>query len=162
MVTMSAGGTRDWNHNNLFPEASTITSSLNFGTNLVTRGIFQLNAQVNANWVAADWLDGRDDAQHHRVRATGVQLEKAGAAGFSAGYADQRPDDSSERDAHQRYSDRAIWRQNFVDSAWRSEVQYFFGAGKLQPESESILNLDQRTTQLLVIWTATWGHKHTF
>jgi hypothetical protein len=38
---MSAGGTRDWNHNNLFAEESTITSSLSFGTNLVTRGFFQ-------------------------------------------------------------------------------------------------------------------------
>ena len=39
-----------------FPATDTITSSLNAGANLVTGGIFQLNAQANVNWVAADGL----------------------------------------------------------------------------------------------------------
>ena len=54
MVSLSAGGTRDWLRNNIQPTAGAITSSLQFGANVATKGFFQINTQANFNWVAAD------------------------------------------------------------------------------------------------------------
>jgi hypothetical protein len=54
MVSLSAGGTRDWLRNNIQPSAGAITSSLQFGANFATKGFFQINTQANFNWVAAD------------------------------------------------------------------------------------------------------------
>jgi hypothetical protein len=38
----------------------------------------------------------------------------------------------------------------------------FSAQGSYNQNRNAILSFDQRTTQLLVLWTATWGHKHTF
>ena len=54
MVSLNVGGTRDWLRNNIQPSAGAITSSISAGANLVTKGFFQCNAQVNVSWVAAD------------------------------------------------------------------------------------------------------------
>lgn len=57
-ASMTAGATRDWSRSNLTPNADTITSSVNAGINLATRGFFQLHAQFTANWVAANMQTG--------------------------------------------------------------------------------------------------------
>jgi hypothetical protein len=33
--------------------------------------------------------------------------------------------------------------------------------GNYNQNRDAIMSMDQRSTQLLVIWTVTWGHKHT-
>ncbi len=54
MVSLNAGGNRDWLRNNIQPSAGAITSSISLGANLVTESVFQCNVQANFNWVAAD------------------------------------------------------------------------------------------------------------
>ena len=34
--------------------------------------------------------------------------------------------------------------------------------GSYNQNKDTVIGLNQPTTQLLAIWTATWGHKHTF
>jgi hypothetical protein len=36
------------------------------------------------------------------------------------------------------------------------------GQGNYNQNHDAIMGVDQNSTQLLIIWTATWGHKHTF
>src|SRR5208337_168913 len=53
-TTLSIGGQRDWLNDMLFPVNSTITTSINAGANVVTKGHIQLNSQACVSWVAAD------------------------------------------------------------------------------------------------------------
>jgi len=161
-VTMSAGGTRDWNHNNLFPEASTITSSLSFGTNLVTHTFFQLNAQVNANWVAADGLTTgttRNITVYVQPAFTwkNPKLQVSPLVTLTKGRTILADGTLTANTLTGQYGGRISWT---LPGALKFST--FSAQGTYNQNRDTIMGLDQTTTQLLVIWTVTWGHKHTF
>jgi hypothetical protein len=159
---MSAGATRDWNHNNLFPVASTITSSLNVGTNLVTRGIFQLNSQVNANWVAAAGLTvgtTRNVTVYVQPAFNWKKpaLQVSPLITLTKGRTILANGMLTSDTLTGQYGGRISWTLPGV-----LKFSTFSAQGSYNQNRNAILSFDQRTTQLLVLWTATWGHKHTF
>lgn len=161
-VTMSAGATRDWNHNNLFPEASTITSSLDVGANLVTRGIFQLNSQVNANWVAADGLTvgtTRNVTVYVQPAFNWKKpaLQVSPLVTLTKGRTILANGTLTSDTLTGQYGGRIAWTLPGVLKFSTLSAQ-----GNYNQNRNNIMSIDQRTTQLLVLWTATWGHKHTF
>jgi hypothetical protein len=161
-VTMSAGGTRDWNHNNLFPEASTITSSLTFGTNLVTKTFFQLNGQVNANWVAADGLTTgttRNITVYVQPAFNWKKpaLQVSPLVTLTKGRTILADGTLTGNTLTAQYGGRISWT---LPGALKWST--FSAQGNFNQNRDTIMNMDQRSTQLLAIWTATWGHKHTF
>jgi hypothetical protein len=161
-VTMSAGGTRDWNHNSLFPEASTITSSLTFGTNLVTKKFFQLNGQVNANWVAADGLTTgttRNITVYVQPAFTWKKpaLQVSPLITLTKGRTILADGTLTSDALTGQYGGRISWTLPGVMKFSTLSAQ-----GNYNQNRDTIMSIDQRTTQLLVLWTATWGHKHTF
>jgi hypothetical protein len=161
-VTMSAGGTRDWNHNNLFPDANTITSSLTFGTNLVTRGFFQLNSQVNANWVAADGLTvgtTRNVTVYVQPAFTWKKpaLQVSPLVTLTKGRTILANGTLTSDTLTGQYGGRISWTPPGA-----MKFNTFSAQGSYNQNQNTIMSIDQRTTQLLVLWTATWGHKHTF
>jgi IPT/TIG domain len=161
-VTMSAGATRDWNHNHLFPVASTITSSLTFGTNLVTRGIFQLNSQVNANWVAAAGLTvgtTRNVTVYVQPAFNWKKpaLQVSPLITLTKGRTILANGMLTSDTLTGQYGGRISWTLPGVLKFSTLSAQ-----GNYNQNRNAILSFDQRTTQLLVLWTATWSHKHTF
>ncbi len=161
-VTMSAGGTRDWNHNNLFPEASTITSSLSFGTNLVTKTFFQLNGQVNANWVAADGVTtgtARNVTVYVQPAFTWKKpkLQVSPLLTLTKGRTILADGTLTSNTLTGQYGGRITWTPPGA-----LKFSTFSAQGNYNQNHDTIMGVDQNTTQLLVIWTATWGHKHTF
>jgi hypothetical protein len=161
-TTMSAGGTRDWNHNNLFSDESTITSSLTFGTNLVTKTIFQLNAQVNANWVAADGLTvgtTRNVTVYLQPAFTWKKpkLQVSPLVTVTKGRTLLADGTLTANTLTGQYGGRITWT---LPGALKFST--FSAQGNYNQNRDTVMGVDQRTTQLLVLWTATWGHKRTF
>ncbi len=160
-VTITGGATRDWSHNNLFPEASTITSSLTFGTNLVTKKFFQLNGQVNANWVAADGLTtgtARNITVYIQPAFTWKKpaLQISPLVTVTKGRTILANGTLTADTLTGQYGGRLSWTLPGV-----LKFNTFSAQGNYNQNRDGIMNIDQRSTQLLVIWTATWGHKHT-
>jgi hypothetical protein len=161
-VTMSAGATRDWNHNDLFPEASTITSSITFGTNMVTRKIFQLNGQVNANWVAADGLT-TGTTRNITIYVQPAFIWKKPALQISPlitvtkGRTILADGTLTSDTLTGQYGGRVTWTLPGV-----LKFNTFSAQGNYNQNRNTTMSIDQRSTQLLAIWTVTWGHKHTF
>jgi len=161
-VTLSGGGTRDWNRNNLFPMADTITSSLTFGTNWVTKGIFQLNSQFSANWVAADGLT-TGTTRNITVYIQPAFVWKKPALQISPllsimkGRTILANGSLTSDTLTGQYGARLSWTLPGV-----LKFSTLSGQGSYNQNRNNIMGFDQRSTQLLVLWTATWGHKHTF
>ena len=160
-VTITAGGTRDWNHNNLFPDASTITSSLTFGTNLVTRKFFQLNGQMNANWVAADGLTvgiTRNVTVYVQPAFTWKKpaLQVSPLVTVTKGRTMLANGTLTADTLTAQYGGRIAWTLPGV-----LRFNTLSAQGNYNQNRDAIMSMDQRSTQLLVIWTVTWGHKHT-
>ncbi len=161
-TTLTAGGTRDWNHNNQFPSADTITSSLNFGTNWVTKGFFQLNSQVSANWVAADGLTtGTTRNITLYVQPAFVwkkpALQVSPLLSIMKGRTILANGSLTSDTLTGQYGGRISWILPGV-----LKFSTFSAQGSYNQNRNNIMGFDQRSTQLLVLWTATWGHKHTF
>ncbi|MGA3264645.1 MAG: hypothetical protein ABSC47_11445, partial [Terracidiphilus sp.] len=161
-MTLSMGGQRDWLHDTLFPEYSTITSTLNAGGNLVTRGHFQLNSQASVNWVAADGLTVGDS------RSVSVNLQPAFVWKKPAVQLSPLVTVAQVRAAllsgtltndmlTGQYGGRFTWKLPGVMKFSTISAQ-----GSYNQNRNSVTGLDQPTAQLLALWTATWGHKHTF
>jgi hypothetical protein len=160
-ITVSAGGTRDWNHNTLFPEADTITSSLNFGANLMTRGFFQLNAQVNANWVAADGLTvgtTRNVTAYIQPAFNWKKpaLQISPLVTLTKGRTILADGTLTSDTLTGQYGGRISWT---LPGALKFST--FSAQGSYNQNRDRILSFDQKSTQLLVLWTANWGHKRT-
>jgi len=161
-VQMNAGATRDWSRNNYMTSADTITSSINVGANLATRGIFQLNAQGNVNWVAADGQTV-GTTRNYTVsvqpafvwKQQGVQLSPlvtmtAGRTVLTGGTA------TSDTYTGQ-YGGQLSWTM-----PGKLKFSTLSAQGSYNQNHDHVAMLDTDTTQLLVLWTLTWGHKHTF
>ncbi|MGB0043677.1 MAG: IPT/TIG domain-containing protein [Terriglobales bacterium] len=161
-VTMSAGGTRDWNRNNYFPTADTITSSLTLGTNWVTRGFFQLNSQFSANWVAADGLTTgttRNITVYLQPAFVWKKptLQVSPLISVMKGRTILANGSLTSDTLTGQYGGRVSWTLPGVLKFSTLSAQ-----GSYNQNQDNIMNFDHRNTQLLVLWTATWGHKRTF
>lgn len=161
-TTFTAGGTRDWNHNNLFPTADTITSSLNLGSNWMTKGFFQLNSQFSVNWVAADGLTtGTTRNITLYVQPAFVwknsTLNISPLLSIMKGRTILANGSLTSDTLTGQYGGRVSWTLPGV-----LKFSTFSAQGSYNQNRNNIMGFDQRSTQLLVLWTATWGHKHTF
>ena len=161
-VTMSVGGTRDWNRNNYFPTADTITSSLTLGTNWVTRGFFQLNSQFSANWVAADGLTtGTTRNITAYIQPAFIwkkpALQVSPLISVMKGRTILANGSLTSDTLTGQYGGRISWT---LPGALKFST--FSAQGSYNQNRNDILNMDQRSAQLMVLWTATWGHKKTF
>ncbi len=160
-VSMSGGATRDWNHNTLFPASDTITSSLNAGTNLVTGGVFQLNAQGNVNWVAADGLTvGTTRTMTVYVQPAFVwkkpAIQVTPLITVTKGRTLLSNGTFTSDTLTGQYGGRLSWTLPGV-----MKFNTLSAQGSYNQSQNNVTGINQPTTQLLVLWTATWGHKHT-
>lgn len=161
-VAMSFGGTRDWNRNNYFPAADTITSSLTLGTNWVTKNFFQLNAQFSANWVSANGLTtGTTRNITAFIQPAFIwkkpALQVSPLISVMKGRTILANGSLTSDTLTGQYGGRVSWTLPGV-----LKFSTFSAQGSYNQNQNSIVGFDQRTTQLLVLWTATWGHKRTF
>lgn len=160
-VTMSGGATRDWSHNTLFPASDTITSSVNGGTNLVTSGFFQLNGQVNVSWVAADGVTvGTTRTITVYVQPAFVWKKPAMQVSplitFTQGRTLLSNGMLTSDTLTGQYGGRFTWTlPGFM------KFNTLSAQGSYNQNQNNVMDIDQPSTQLLVLWTATWGHKRT-
>ena len=166
-VSLSVGGTRDWNRNNLFPSADTITSSLTFGTNLITRGFFQLNSQANANWVAADGLTvgtTRNITVYIQPAFSWKKsnLQLSPLITFTKGRTMLANGTLTSDTLTGQYGGRLSWTLPGVLKFSTFSLQGNYDQNRNDIMSMGQMAIDQRSTQLLVLWTATWGRRHAF
>jgi hypothetical protein len=161
-VSMNVGATRDWNRNNYMTSADTITSSINAGANLAAHGFFQLNAQGSVNWVAANGQTV-GTSRNYTVslqpafawKSTGLQVSPLvtltkGETVLTGGMA------TSDTFTGQ-YGGQLSWTMPH-----KLKFSTLTAQGSYNQNHDNIAMVEQNTTQLLVLWTLTWGHKHTF
>ena len=159
--TMSGGATRDWSHNTLFPATDTITSSLNAGTNLVTSGFFQLNAQANVNWVAANGLTvGTTRTVTVYVQPAFVwkrpAMQLSPLITMTQGRTLLSNGMLTSDTLTGQYGGRLTWTLFGV-----MKFNTLSAQGSYNQNRNNVMGINQPSTQLLVLWTATWGHKRT-
>ncbi|HEV2485307.1 MAG TPA: IPT/TIG domain-containing protein [Terracidiphilus sp.] len=162
IVSMNAGGTRDWSRNNYMPSADTITSSINVGATMAGPGFFQLNVQGSVNWVAADGLTigtSRNYTvnvqpafiwKHPGLQVSPLITVTKGQTVLTGGTA------TSDTFTGQ-YGGQLSWTM-----PGKMKFSTLTAQGSYNQNHDNIALMDQDTTQLLVLWTLTWGHKHTF
>lgn len=161
-ASMYAGATRDWSRNNYMTSADTITSSINVGANLTTHGFFQLNAQGNVNWVAADGTTV-GTTRNYTVsvqpalfwKRPGVQVSPL--VTVTAGRTLLTGSTATSDVFTGQYGGQFSWT---MPGRWKFSTLSAQGSYNQNHDHVALLNTD--TTQLLVLWTLTWGHKHTF
>ena len=161
-TTLSVGGIRDWNRNTLFPLSSNITSSLNVGTNLVTHGFFQLNAQASVNWVAANRLTiGTTRNVTVNLQPTLVwkkpSMQVSPLVTLAQGQTILSSGTFTSDTLTGQYGGRISW---ILPGAMKFST--LSAQGSYNQNRNHVTGLDQPATQLLVLWTAIWGHNHTF
>ena len=162
MVSLNVGGTRDWLRNNIQPSAGAITSSISAGANLVTKGFFQCNTQVNVSWVAADPVaigDTRNISVYVQPalawKTPGLQIspllsvveaqsQLAGGTFTSNTFTGQ-------------YGGRLAWTL----PGWL-KTSTLSAQGSYNQNHDNVNHIDTASTQLVAIWTFAWGHKKTF
>ena len=161
-VSMNAGVTRDWSRNNYMTSADTITSSINVGANLATRGFFQLNAQGNVNWVAADGLTV-GNTRNYTVRVQPAFVWKRPAVQVSplvtmtAGQTVLTGGTATSDTFTGQYGGQLSWTM-----PGKFKFSTLSAQGSYNQNHDHVASINTDTTQLLVLWTLTWGHKHTF
>ncbi|HEV2214952.1 MAG TPA: hypothetical protein VGR64_06650 [Terracidiphilus sp.] len=160
--SMNIGGTRDWSRNNYMLSADTITSSINLGASLYTRGLFQLNAQGNINWVAADGLTVGSTRTYSISVQPAVSWTRAGVqvsplVTISAAHTLLTGGTATSDTFSGQYGGQFSWTMPKMLKFSTLSAQ-----GNYNHNHDHISGLDANTTQLLVLWTVTWGHKHTF
>lgn len=160
--TLSLGAQRDWNHNTLFPTASTITSSLNAGSNLVTQGFFQLNSQVSVSWVAGDGFTvGTSRTVSLNLQPALVWkrpgLQLAPLVTVTKGQTLLSSGTLSSDTLTGQYGGRVAWTLPRVLKFSTLSAQ-----GSYNQNRNMVTGINQPATQLLAILTTSWGHKHTF
>jgi hypothetical protein len=160
-VTLSAGGTRDWNRNTLFPLSSNITSSLNVGTNLVTHGFFQLNAQASVNWVAANGLTlGTTRNVTVNLQPALVwkkpSMQVSPLVTLAQGQTILSSGTFTSDTLTGQYGGRISWTLPGT-----MKFNTLSAQGSYNQNRNNVTGIDQPVTQLLVLWTAIWGHNHT-
>jgi hypothetical protein len=161
-ISLNAGGTRDWNRNNYMTSADTITSSINAGANLATKGFFQLNAQGNVNWVAANGQTVGTTRNYTLSvqpafvwKRPGLQISPL--VTLTKGQTMLTGGTATSDTVTGQYGGQFSWTM-----PGRLKFSTLTAQGSYNQNHDNIAMVDQNTTQLLVLWTLTWGHKHTF
>ncbi len=162
VTTLSIGGQRDWLNDILFPVNSTITSSINAGAKVVTKGHFQLNSQASVNWVAANGLAvGDSRSVSVNVQPAIVWKNPAVQLAPIITVAQSQTVLSNGTLTNEfltgQYGGRVTWKLPGV-----MKFNCISAQGSYNQNKATVIGLNQPTTQLLAIWTVTWGHKHTF
>jgi hypothetical protein len=161
-MSLNAGATRDWNRNNYMPSADTITSSINVGATLTGRGFFQLNMQGNVNWVAADGLTvGTSRNYTVNVQPAFIWkrpgLQVSPLITLTKGQTQLTGGTETSDTFTGQYGGQLSWTM-----PGKMKFSTLTAQGSYNQNHDNIALLDRNTTQLLVLWTLTWGHKHTF
>ena len=161
-TTLIIGGQRDWLNDMLFPVNSTITSSINAGAKLVTKGHFQLNSQASVNWVAANGLAvGDSRSVSVNLQPTIVWKKPAVQLAPIITVAQSQTVLSNGTLTNEyltgQYGGRVTWKMPGV-----MKFSCVSAQGSYNQNKAAVIGLNNPTTQLLAIWTVTWGHKHTF
>ena len=158
-TSISVTGVRAWNRNNIFPTADVITSAVSLGANWLSKGIFQFNSSLSYNWVAAEKFsvgDSRNIAfslQPALVWAKkGIQV--APLVSISQGRTLLATGVLTNDTLTGQYGGRFAWT---LPGALKFNTLSF--QGNYNQIRNSIADLDQRGTQLLGIWTFTWGQR---
>ena len=161
-TTLTIGGQRDWHDDMLFPVNSTITSSINAGAKVVTKGHFQLNSQASVNWVAANGLavgDSRSVSVNVQPaivwKKPAVQLAPIITVAQSQTVLSNGT--LTNESLTGQYGGRITWKMPGV-----MKFSCVSAQGSYNQNKATVIGLNNPTTQLLAIWTVTWGHKHTF
>src|SRR5215472_926658 len=158
-LTLSVGGTRDWNHNTIVPTASTIASALTTGVTWIARSFFQLNSQVSFNWVAAE----KFTIGETRNISTSLQpnftmrsstLQVGPLITVTQGRTLLATGALTSDTLTGQYGGRVAWT---LPGALKFNT--FSMQGSYNQNRNTITALDQRATQLLVLWTVTWGQQ---
>ncbi len=161
-VSMNAGATRDWSRNNYMTGADTITSSINVGANLATHGIFQLNTQGNVNWVAAAGQTVGTTRTYSVSVQPAVAWKRMGVQvsplmTVSAAQTLLTGGTATSDTFSGQYGGQLSWTMPGALKCSTLSAQ-----GSYNQNHDHVAMVDTDTTQLLVLWTVTWGHKHTF
>jgi len=162
MVSLNVGGTRDWLRNNIQPSAGAITSSIFAGANLVTKGFFQCNTQVNVSWVAADPVaigDTRNISVYVQPalawKRPGLQISPLVSVVQAES---QLASGTFTTDTLSgQYGGRLAWTL----PGWL-KTSTLSAQGSYNQNHDNVNHIDTATTQLVAIWTFAWGHKKTF
>ena len=162
-TTLSFAASRDWFRDNLTPTNDTITSSINVGANLANpKSFFKLSAQFNANWVAADGLTTGDSStytvyaqpsfnwKHPAVQVAPLLTVSKARTVLSSGTA------TSDTLTGQ-YGGRVSWT---LPGKWKFST--ISAQGSYNQNKDYVAQVEQDTTQLLVLWIITWKHKKVF
>jgi hypothetical protein len=160
--TLTLGGQRDWSHNTLLPATNTITSSLNAGSNLATQGFFQLTSQVSVSWLVANGLTtGTTRSASLNLQPTCVWKKPTLQIAPLITVAESKTTLSSGTRTSDtltgQYGGRVTWT---LPGAMKFST--FSAQGSYNQNRNSVTGTDHPSTQLLVIWTTVWNHKHTF
>ena len=161
-ISMNAGATRDWNRNNYMTSADTITSSINVGASLATHGFFQLNAQGNVNWVAADGQTV-GSTRNYSVslqpafvwKPVGVQISPL--VTLTSGQTILTGGAATSDTFTAQYGGQLSWTMS-----GKLKFSTLSAQGSYNQNHDHVSLVDTNSTQLLVLWTLTWDHKHTF
>jgi hypothetical protein len=132
---------------------------VNGGTNLVTSGFFQLNAQVNVNWVAADGATvGTTRTITVYVQPAFVWKKPAMQVSplitLTQGRTLLSNGTLTSDTLTGQYGGRFTWTlPGFM------KFNTLSAQGSYNQNQNNVMGINQPSTQLLVLWTATWGHK---
>jgi hypothetical protein len=158
-LTLSVGGVRDWNRNNILPTADTITSALTFGTTWIAKTFFQLNSQVSFNWVAAEKFtlgetrNISNSVQPNFTLRNGT-LQIGPLITVTQGRTLLATGTLTSDTLTGQYGGRIAWTLPGVLKFNTFSIQ-----GSYNQNRNTITSLDQRATQLLGLWTITWGQQ---
>jgi hypothetical protein len=158
-TSIFVSGVRAWNRNNFLPTADVITSSVSLGANWLSKGIFQFNSSLSFNWVAAEKFsvgDTRNIAfslQPALVWAKhGLQL--APLISLTQGRTLLATGTLTNDTLTGQYGGRLAWTLPGVLKFNTFSVQ-----GSYNENRNNVAGLDLRNTQLLGLWTVTWGQR---
>jgi hypothetical protein len=162
MVSLNVGGTRDWLRNNIQPSAGAITSSISGGANLVTKGFFQCNTQVNVSWVAADPV-AIGDTRNISVYVEPAMVWKGPGLQISPLLTVVQ---AQSQLANGTFTSNTFSGQYGGRLAWTLpgwlKTSTLSAQGSYNQNHDNVNHIDTATTQLVAIWTFAWGHKKTF
>jgi hypothetical protein len=158
-TSLSVSGVRAWNRNNILPAADVITSAISVGANWFSKGIFQLNSSLSFNWVAAEKFSigqSRNIAFSLQPALVWAKqgLQVAPLINLTQGRTILATGALTNDTRTGQYGGRLAWT---LPGALKFNT--FSVQGSYSQNRNNIAGLDLRGTQLLGLWTVTWGQR---
>lgn len=158
-TSISVTGVRAWSRNNILPTADVITSAVSLGANWFSKGIFQFNSSVSFNWVAAEKFsigESRNIAFSLQPALVWAKrgLQVAPLISLTQGRTLLATGTLTNDTLTGQYGGRLAWTLPGVLKFNTFSVQ-----GSYNENRNNIAGLDLRGTQLLGLWTVTWGQR---